>query len=233
MPVRLELGRHAHSTGQVVFVLEGAYRERWQRHEARLGPGSVIFRPAGEPHANRFGDQEVLALVVAYERGRLARLAATREPVRLPAILADLRERIRVELDREDAASSYALEGLALLLLSRVERLGPGRQWPDRLHDALSLIESGHGGPLSLTTLSTAVGTHRATLAAAFRRHLGRSVGQVIRDVRVRHALEALRTTRQPLSEIALDCGFYDQSHMGRVVKRATGLAPGEVRGRG
>ena len=232
MPVRFELGRHAHATGQVVFVLEGDYRERWRRHEAWLAPGSVIFRPAEEPHANRFGDQEVLALVVAYERERLARLAQAREPVRLPAVLTDLRERIRVELDREDAASSYALEGLALLLLSRVERLGPSRQWPECLHEALSLIESGYDGPLSLTTLSIAVNAHRATLAAAFRRHLGRSVGQVIRDVRVRHALAALRGTRQPLSEIALECGFYDQSHMGRLVKLVTGLAPSEVRER-
>jgi AraC family transcriptional regulator len=231
-PGRLELRRHAHPTGQVVFVLEGDYRERWRRSEARLGPGSVIFRPPGEPHANHFGDEEVLALVVAYEPGRLARLAAVAEPLRLPALLADLRERILVELAREDAVSSYALEGLALLLLSRVGRLAPEQRWPGYLREALSLIESGYARPLTLGSLATAVGAHRATLAAAFRRHLDRSVGEVVREVRVRHALEALGRTRRPLAEIALDCGFYDQSHMGRLVKRSTGLAPAEVRAR-
>lgn len=231
-PGRLELGRHVHPTGQVVFVLEGDYEERWRRREARLGPGSVIFRPPAEPHANRFGDEEVLALVVAYESGRLARLAAVGEPLRLPAILADLRERILVELAREDAASSDALEGLALLLLSRVGRLAPEDRWPDSLREALSLIESEFARPLSLSFLAASVGAHRATLAAAFRRHLDRSVGEVVREVRIRHALEALRRTRRPLAEIALDCGFYDQSHMGRLVKRSTGLAPAEVRAR-
>lgn len=55
-------------------------------------------------------------------------------------------------------------------------------------------------------------------------------MGQTIRAVQVGRALDRIRATKQPLAEVAAECGFYDQTHMGRHVKRATGRTPGEVR---
>ncbi|MBK1837218.1 helix-turn-helix transcriptional regulator [Azospirillum sp. YIM B02556] len=40
---------------------------------------------------------------------------------------------------------------------------------------------------------------------------------------RVQRAKELLETTDTPLSEIALDCGFSDQSHFSRIFRRVTG----------
>ncbi len=230
MPAGLRLARHAHSSAQLVFVLEGSYTETWGRRELRLRPGSAIFRPAGDPHANAFDREEVLALLVAYPQHRLARLSASRHPLVLPALLADLRALVELELRHDDGAGDAALEGLALLLLSRVARLARGGGQPPWLGDACAFIERHYAEPISLAAVAAALGIHRATLAAAFRRHLARSVGQAIRAARVRSALAALRTSRRPLAEIALECGFADQGHMGRLVKRATGRTPGEIR---
>lgn len=101
------------------------------------------------------------------------------------------------------------------------------------LNEALRFIERHHAETIGLEAVASAVEEHRATVAAAFRRHLGRSVGQTIRGVQVRSAVERLRDTRRPLAEVAVECGFYDQSHMGRVVKRATGRTPGQIRSGG
>lgn len=43
---------------------------------------------------------------------------------------------------------------------------------------------------------------------------------------RVERAKELLETTITPLSQIALDCGFSDQSHFSRIFRRVTGEAP-------
>lgn len=43
---------------------------------------------------------------------------------------------------------------------------------------------------------------------------------------RVERAKELLETTVTPLSQIALDCGFADQSHFSRIFRRVTGEAP-------
>jgi AraC family transcriptional regulator len=107
-----------------------------------------------------------------------------------------------------------------------------GAVWPDWIHEALLTIQAQYGDPISLATVARKVGVHRATLAAGFRRYVGRSVGEQIRDVRVRHALDALCHSHRPISEIAFLCGFCDQSHLGRVVKGTTGLTPAQIRAR-
>lgn len=43
---------------------------------------------------------------------------------------------------------------------------------------------------------------------------------------RVERAKELLETTTTPLSQIALDCGFSDQSHFSRLFRRVAGEAP-------
>lgn len=230
MPGGLRLGRHVHPTGQLVFVLEGGYWERWGRRRLVLSPGSVIFRPPGEPHANEFGDGGALTLLVSYRPERLPALAGCRRPVELPALLADLRSQVELELRRADETSSLALEGLALLLAARVGRFAGSRRRPEWLDEALRHIESRHAEAIGLAEVAAAVEKHRATVATGFRRYLGRSVGQTIRAVQVRQALHRIRTSKRPLAEIAAECGYFDQAHMGRHVKRATGRTPGEIR---
>lgn len=233
MPAGLRLGRHVHATGQLVFVLEGGYWERWGERRLGLRPGSVIFRPPGEPHANAFGSEGALTLLISYRPERLAGLAGCRRPAELPALVADLRSQVELELRREDPASRVALEGLALLLAARVGRFSASPRRPEWLEEALRIIESRHAEPIGLGAVAAAVERHPATVAAGFRRYLGRSVGEAVRAARVHRALRRIRASKQPLAEIAADCGFFDQAHMGRLVKRATGRTPGEIRALG
>lgn len=229
MPAGLDLGDHSHPTGQVVFVLEGRYREEWDRRRVRLAPGSVIYRPPGRSHANRFGTGGALTLVVSYGGDRLASLARRAEPIRMPALLDDLCAVVTLEM-RRDGESTPVLEGLAMVLAARVDRFAatPGR--PAWLDEALAFIGEHHAEPIGLASVSARVGVHRATLAACFRRFLGRSVGEVLQGSRVRRAVDELTASRRPLAEVALICGFCDQSHMGRVLRRRTGRTPGEIR---
>ncbi len=47
---------------------------------------------------------------------------------------------------------------------------------------------------------------------------------------RLEQAQQMLRTTKLPLSEIALSLGFSDQSHLARHFRRMTGLPPSAAR---
>jgi len=63
-----------------------------------------------------------------------------------------------------------------------------------------------------------------------FKQTFGDSPYQYVLARRVERATDLIRTTRLPLAEIAYATGFSDQSHMKRLVKRATGLTPNELR---
>jgi AraC family transcriptional regulator len=62
--------------------------------------------------------------------------------------------------------------------------------------------------------------------AAAFRVSFGTSPHDYICRRRVERAKELMTATESPLCEIALDCGFADQSHLSRVFRRMTGHTP-------
>jgi AraC family transcriptional regulator len=228
---RRTLPIHAHASAQVVFVLAGSYGEQWAGRHVRLRPGSVIFRPPHERHANDFGESEVRALVISYRPERLGALASYPSPVELPALAADVPRQLELELARRDRAAPNALEGWSLLLAARVARLVDRDPWPPWMGEALGFIARHHSEAITLGSVAHALGLHRASVAGAFRRHLDRSVGEMIRDARLRRAIAAIRSSLRPLSEIAGECGFFDQAHMGRWVKRVTGSTPGELRG--
>jgi AraC family transcriptional regulator len=64
----------------------------------------------------------------------------------------------------------------------------------------------------------------------AFRRTIGLAPHHWLLTRRVEVAKEKLRNTRLSLSEVALACGFADQSHLTRVFTRMVGVSPGAWR---
>ena len=51
-----------------------------------------------------------------------------------------------------------------------------------------------------------------------------------LNSMRIARAKELLQADHAPMLQIALACGFSNQSHFNRVFKRIAGMAPGEYR---
>ncbi len=236
MPAGLSIAEHAHEDAQICCVLEGEYLESAGGRTWRLRPGVTRFRPAREQHSNRVArDHHALTLLVSFERERFAawERSGARSGLLTSLLLDEFRSGLIEELRRGDAGAALALEGWALLLLSQTERsdagAGAGPEW---LQDARQLIERSYSGAISLATVAASVGVHPATLAAAFRRTYRVSVGELIRELRLRRARQDLLRSRAPIKQIAVEAGFYDQAHLCRCFRRRFGASPGEIRRR-
>lgn len=59
---------------------------------------------------------------------------------------------------------------------------------------------------------------------------MGRSFTQLLTQMRVDRARELLADRDKSLSGIALECGFYDQSHFNKVFRAAMDMSPGDYR---
>jgi transcriptional regulator GlxA family with amidase domain len=66
----------------------------------------------------------------------------------------------------------------------------------------------------------------------AFKGSLGVAPTAYIAGRRVARAQTLMLTTNEPLCQIALACGFYDQSHLTRVFRRCAGSSPRDWRRR-
>jgi len=78
-------------------------------------------------------------------------------------------------------------------------------------------------GPLDV---ADACGVNLRTLNRSILKHLGRSVAEDIRQVRLRHARNLLSTTELNISEIAEQSGFSNLLHLRRSLKRDSGISP-------
>lgn len=95
---------------------------------------------------------------------------------------------------------------------------------------AVEFVERYCEGSLSLGVVAARIGIPRTTLSSAFRRFRNTSVGAMIREVRVRRAMELLATTTTPIQAIAQETGFFDQAHLTRTFRRVTGTTPLDFR---
>jgi AraC family transcriptional regulator len=233
----LQLGSHAHVHDQLCVVLEGHYEENCDSRAFALRAGSVLWRPAGKMHANVIGADDVEVILVDIEPERSQRLCpyvAGPAAYFVPGTFDEIRRELVFELHHSDQASCIAIEGLVCLLAARTGRRCtlPECAMPQWLSKAVELIQSQYSCGISLAQVAAAAGVHPVTVAVAFRRHFGKSVGEYVTDLRTAHARQELENTHRPIAEIAQEAGFYDESHMGRVFRRRFGISPGALRSR-
>ena len=80
--------------------------------------------------------------------------------------------------------------------------------------------------PLHLPELAAMAGLSTYQLDQRIRSLFGISAGQYVARARIELACNRLRQTDQPISRIALDCGYADQAAFARQFRRSTGLTP-------
>jgi AraC-like DNA-binding protein len=97
---------------------------------------------------------------------------------------------------------------------------------------AADYIRENLGSSLSLDDVAAHVGMSKRHLQRLFHNAIGMSIQQFIIHSRVHTATHRLINAARPLSEIALECGFTDQSAFTNTFRKVIGLAPREYRKR-
>ena len=137
------------------------------------------------------------------------------------------------ELEDVDDLTPLAIEGTLLELLVHASRLvRTGRRVNNRrwLESARRIMHDRFAYRLTLVEIGRAVGMHPHHLAKAFRRQYGCPVGAYLRRLRVDQAMRELARVDRPIAEIAVSCGFCDQSHFTRTFKAVVGMTPAAYR---
>ncbi|MES3036008.1 MAG: AraC family transcriptional regulator [Gemmatimonadota bacterium] len=236
--------RHSHDEAHFVFVLDGLYLSS-ARHAPPVSAGpALIFNPAGTTHRDRFeargkvmsGRFLTLSLASALMAGAEDDGGAMPEALAIPAPEAIvIAERLVRALPDAGTDGTLRRESLALALLAKV-RPAPRRTSaggaPAWLARARALLDESLGGVVSIADVAREAGVHPVHLARVFRKQLGATPGEYLRQRRLSHACTLLRDTRRPPAEIAQACGFVDQSHFATAFRRAFGVTPGTYRRR-
>lgn len=230
------LSRHRHERATLSFAVSGSFIEATDDATLACDELDLIAKPPLEEHSNRFGQNGARLVMVEFTTERLESVLplthvfdhARQIPGR--GVIAIIASRLHREMERRDEASVLAMEGLVLELLAEASRpANPVRQ-SRAFAAAENFLRRNWQESLSVGQIAEAAGVHPATLVRLFRAHRNCSPGEYLRQFRIAHAARELTRSARSIAEIAVEVGFYDQSHFTNAFKRQLGITPAEYR---
>lgn len=97
-------------------------------------------------------------------------------------------------------------------------------------HRAKAFIDGRLTDSISLADLARECSLSVAQFARAFKRTTGVPPHQFLTERRIQRARSLLLLTDLPLADVAIRCGFADQSHFTKAFRRVVGVSPGSFR---
>ncbi len=237
-----QLPTHTHTDLYFCTIVRGDCKEYGQGSEKLYGQSTTVFHPAGDVHRNEFGPDGGHASSLEFSDAWQPRLKNCSEWLEQQSVhqndtVSWLALRLRREFQEYDEATPLAVEALALELLCMLARRNKQRPidrtppvWLKRIEQFLN---EHSGEPISMNQLSLIAGVHSVHLIRTFRKFHGVTVGDYLRRRRIETACHLLQSTRLSVTEIALQAGFYDQSHFTRTFRAIVGLNPSVFRSQG
>lgn len=236
----------AHGDFCVAVVTAGTFGYRTTQGAALLAPGTLLLGNAGSGfecgHDHSNGDRclsfhfsgDLLEQVLAHVPGASRRGFTAPNVPALPKLGRLLAEAEAARDDGETAEIEeigLRLAGAALALDAGDAPARPPRRLDvRRVSEAVRLIERDPARPIDLGTLASGAATSPFHFLRVFRQITGQTPYQFVLARRLHRAAVRLRRTAEPVSAIALDCGFNDLSTFNRRFKREIGETPAAFR---
>lgn len=229
------LPSHAHQAGFVSLMLQGDYRETAGFTHFGYQRFSCIYHPPGMDHRDEVGQAGVTLLTLEFKPELFEAMDFAAVNLRPIIDLSGSRPAWELMGLFERIASSpmndLDIESRAVALAFSIVKLSARTPRDLRsLQRACAYLHAHFGENLTLAQVAGAAGVHPVYLGQIFRQEFGETMGEYLNRIRVRAAAERLAGSDHPLSAIALDFGFYDQSHFTRIFRQLTGATPGKFR---
>lgn len=212
---------------------------------APRGPGSVIFLPAGSEWKGWDEGEATgsyLHVSIKADFARYAILPVTANALKpfvglRDELIEQALQRIAGELELRDIFSPMVVESQAVQLIAQMMRLcglGPARPKGGLrafdLKRVTAMMEARFSNPPTLAEIANEIGLSRRHFLRAFKQATGQTAFEYLAGLRIRRAVDLLRTTDLPATTIAVDCGFASPSHFTVAFKKAIGVGPVEFR---
>jgi AraC family transcriptional regulator len=235
----------------VVFVHEGPaveteFQINGEQLRRRLEPENVGVLPAGVPFSCRTRSRTSFVLVSLEPRfldGVALDLSGKGWVELQPRLgihdplIHGISQALQLEAAAGQAASRLYGESLAAALAVHLAKeYSPGARTlvepsggltRQQLRTAMDYLHAHLGENIHLEDLSGAVGISPFHFSRRFRRSTGVPPHRYLIRLRVQRARELLLRSSPSLAEVAVQVGFYDQSHLATHFKAAFGVTPG------
>lgn len=246
---RTVLDRHVHARACFTLVLRGEFFEDVRDGRFRCAAGALLFKPAFEFHRDSYGERGARSVLLELPAENELEVPLSRLPHRTRRVDAPGAVRVASRIARDATVPgpgraegapgrspgwSLELQSDVLELLDLAFGDGPRAapdghhpRWVARVYERL--CDDPTSAPL-LTELAREEGVHADHLTRTFKGAYGSTPGVLVRRRRARLAAQRVTARDAPLGQIALACGYADQSHMTREFRHFLECTPGSLR---
>ncbi len=225
---------HSHTYGCLHYTTDGLYEERIEGKDFKVSQGKILYKPPGIEHSNEFRHVGASTCRIALHLPNSHEFELPNRPfIFSNPLLTRLFNRILRELKTDDDLSKMAIEGLSWELVCEVVRETRNRDadpCSSAVQHAYEILRTQFSNPPSISDMSAELGIHRSQLSRAFKTRFGVSLTHFIRQCRIEQSIHLLSESGKSLAEIALECGFNDQSHFTRCFRELMAVTPAKWR---
>ncbi len=226
-PSQAEVPEHAHAWPVISLFVMGSYINRTEVGERAISAPSAVLYRAGAAHRNTAGPDGFEQIEIEFDPNWLGSVRLPDSPVMCwiggPAGAHAKRLAQRCGRTLTEAELSKAVRQFIQQSAQPSNRRAA--TWAGSITQCLR-----DDPAVRITALANAVDRHPSWLGSAYKRITGEGVQETAARLRVERATRLLRETDLAYSQIALEAGFCDQSHMNRTFRRVLGRAPSAVR---
>lgn len=216
---------HYHENPYFMYVLHGNMMDCNAKVKTLCPSGSLMFNNWQEAHFGSKHSVEASGFHLEFEKHWLEKNGISRDFLEGSQLIQNpkihlLFAKLYVEFVLSDHYSEVSVEVLLLQIceaLCNLKETNPG-ETPPWVHGLKELLHY-DTADLSLQYLSEQLGVHPVHISRAAPRYLTMSLGEYIRQGKIKKAIPLLLAANSSLTEIAYQLGFSDQSHFNRVFK--------------
>ncbi|MEM1336703.1 MAG: helix-turn-helix transcriptional regulator [Bacteroidota bacterium] len=235
VPERYEGGPHYHENPHITLVFLGGDVEERNGNAYERRAGEIFFYNAGEVHQTIFRTVTSKNLNIELEGDYLKNLGLSEGQI--SGSIAENHEvkfltlKLLEELTIGDDSSKTSIDLLLLDLITCCARPLPNNlpYWARELRNVLNDRWSEQ---IPLNELSDTLGIHRITISKYFKKYFHCTYGEYTRRLKIDRSIPLVKDSKMSLTEVAVHCGFTDQSHFIKNFRKSTGFLPKNFRRR-
>ncbi len=221
-------GWHYHANNHISYILQGGNREQRKNHEAQVLPGNLLIYPAGLLHRNLDTAHPSKNINIEVNENFLRQhdlKFSISSRAQIKFIVLKVYKECLINDNDSDASITTLLLNAFEPVHEKNERTS--KKWVAQIEEVL---RDRWNENVSLTELSNDLNLHPVSISRGFPKHFQCTFGEYSRKIKIDKAVSLIKRSDKSLTEIALECGFFDQSHFIRTFKEVTGFTPKEYR---
>ena len=256
LPIQLSVDRaveprevfssHWHEQLELHYIVQGGGDFRLGQQSIHVSEGDLLISNRNEFHSGYSTQIPYMSNVIIFDMGDLSQELAKKNYVFQPVIrgdgvIHDLIQRIFAEAKGQESGYKQLCKALVTELFvylcrNYVTEMMPERDSAkrkkdlERLNAVLGYIEANYNQRITVEQLADMVCLCEDRFGHLFREGVGQPPLQYINAMRLRKALNMLKTNQYTVTEVADAVGFRDYNHFGRLFRKQYGCTPNEIK---